>query len=103
MCCHLTAPSRSPTVLSRTTQNSTSLRLAWQDPDSRFHNGMIRGYKVNISEIETGQLRQLDAQRSPIIVAMLHPYYRYQYSVAAYTVVVGPYSVPGTVQMPEDG
>ena len=58
---------------------------------------------MNVTEVLTGTLMHLDTSATSIAIPSLHPYYQYEYTVAAYTVSVGPYSFTNRVQMPEDG
>ena len=58
---------------------------------------------MNVTEVLTGSLTHLDTSATSIAIPSLHPYYMYEYTVAAYTVAVGPYSIVSRVQMPEDG
>ena len=97
------APSRAPRSVGHTVSNTTTLTLSWRPPAERFHNGVIRGYKVNVTEVLTGTVMHLDTSTTSILVPFLHPYYEYEYTVAAYTVTVGPYSFTNRMQMPEDG
>ena len=45
----------------------------------------------------------MNTSSTSLAVPSLHPYYEYEYTVAAYTVRVGPYSSVNRVQLPEDG
>ena len=38
-----------------------------------------------------------------LTISSLHPFYTYQFSVAAYTVGSGPFSEPSVQLMPQDG
>ena len=89
--------------MGHTVTNTTTLMLSWRPPADRFHNGLIRGYKVNVTEVLTGTVLYLDTPTTSIAVPSLHPNYEYEYTVAAYTTSVGPYSSVNRVQMPEDG
>ena len=97
-----TAPSRAPRNVGHTIRNTTTLTLSWRPPSQRFHNGIIRSYRINITEVLTGTLMHFSTSTTSLAVPALHPYYEYEYTVAAYTVSVGPYSSVNRVQMPED-
>ena len=58
---------------------------------------------MNLTEVISGTRMHLDTTTTSIAIPLLHPYYVYEYTVAAYTVSVGPYSSVNRVQMPEDG
>ena len=105
LCVHMphSAPSQPPHNLQRVPLNSTTLRLSWQPPLSQYQNGIIREYRINITENETRRNFQLTSTHTFIIIPHLHPYYRYNCSVAAYTVSLGPFSSVITVNMPENG
>ena len=64
---------------------------------------MIREYKTNITEVETGTMWQVTSITSSVTVPMLHPYYTYEWRVSAVTIGDGPYSETSTVMTPEDG
>ena len=83
------------------TPSTTSLRLSWSPPPSEQQNGEIRHYSVRVTGTDTDV--STTATGLSITVPSLHPYYFYQYSVAAVTVGTGPYSEPETVRMPPDG
>ena len=97
------APSQPPRNLQRVPLNSTTLRLSWQPPSSQYQNGLIREYRINITENETGRNFQLTSTHTFIIIPHLHPYYQYNCSVAAYTISLGPFSSVIAVNMPENG
>ena len=64
---------------------------------------MIRQFRINVTEIDTGRTYQLASFGSPLPVSSLHPFYTYKFSVAAYTVAPGPFSEPSVLRMPQDG
>lgn len=97
------APSGPPLIVSRSPLNSTTLLLSWQPPLNQHRNGVIREYRVNITEVESGRHFQNTTTTTSITIPFLHPYYNYLCSIAAYTVGIGPFSSAIRVQMPEDG
>ena len=97
------APTGPPLHVSRSPLNSTTLLLSWQPPLSQHRNGVIREYRVNITEVESGRHFQNTTTTTSITIPFLHPYYNYLCSIAAYTVGIGPFSSAVRVQMPEDG
>ena len=66
---------------------------------------MIREYRINVTEIETGDLRQFTTLPDvrELVVGPLHPYYSYRSTIVAFTIEVGPYSTAITVRTEEDG
>ena len=83
--------------------DSSTIQLSWFAPDKDDHNGIIREYRVNVTEIETGQQVQRAVTTTSVVIATLHPFYTYSWTVAAVTVDEGPYSPTSTVTTPEDG
>ena len=66
-------------------------------------NGIIREYRINVTEVETGRVLVFNSTSTTLTLSSLHPYYTYQCIVSAYTVAVGPYTDIFTVVTPEDG
>lgn len=96
-------PSTSPTNLIGIAVDSTTIQLSWSAPDSDDHNGIISEYRVNVTEIETGQEFQRAVTTTSVVIATLHPFYTYTWTVTAVTVGEGPYSPPSTLSTPQDG
>ena len=99
--CH-TAPSAPPQRLDVRSQSSTILQLSWTPPPYENQNGLIREYRINITEIETGRVFPFLSTVTSLSVSDLHPAYTYRCAVAAYTVGIGPSTVM-SIQLPEDG
>lgn len=83
--------------------NSETVSLLWDPPPFDRQNGFIRQYLVNVTEIDTGTNYLLTSTSTELTVYSLHPYYFYEFTVAAVTVGVGPASLPITIQTNEDG
>ena len=81
----------------------TSFTLTWQPPSFEGSNGVIRQYVVQVVELETGILFMEISNVTNITLDNLHPFYTYSCRIAAETIGVGPFSVPITVQVNEDG
>ena len=66
---------------------------------------MIREYRINVTEVETGVLRQFTtpADVRELVVGDLHPYYFYRSTIVAFTIEVGPYSTAINVRTQEAG
>ena len=83
--------------------NSTTLMISWMPPPFEHQNGVIREYRVNITERETGMAYRLATAATTLTVSSLHPFYTYECITAAFTIAEGPYSAEVNITMPEDG
>ncbi len=85
--------------------NSTHIYLTWEPPPPSQVNGVIREYRVNVTEDVTGRVFQYTTTPNDrqLTVGSLHPYYIYHCSVVALTVQLGPYTSVFTIQTAEDG
>ena len=83
--------------------NSTTLLISWMPPPKEHQNGVIREYRVNITESETEMAYRLTTAATTLAVYSLHPFYTYECIVAAFTIAEGQYSVEVNITMPEDG
>ena len=79
------------------------ISLSWDPPPPREQNGIIREYRINISEVETGGVLYFVSVGTQLDVSMLHPFYTYEWVVSAYTIGNGPYTDISTLMTPEDG
>lgn len=92
----------SPSNLTGMAQDSATIFLSWDQPDGR-HNGIIREYRLNITEMETGRMFRTVSATSSQVINNLHPDYTYEWMVTAFTVGEGPYSYTHRVTTLEDG
>ena len=83
--------------------DSRTLHLSWSAPEPSDHNGIIRGYHIELYETETDTTQQYETTTTHVVISSLHPDYTYEWSVAAVTVADGPYSITVNVTTPEDG
>ncbi len=97
------APSRPPSNLRHTEQTSSTLELGWDLPARQFWNGIIRHYRVEMTEVETAVVRVFTSTISSLRLSTLHPNYHYRFRVAIVTVEPGPFSAILSVQLPEAG
>ena len=97
------APSSSPQNLTVSAINARSVYLSWSPPPREHHNGVIRQFWINITEVDTGRRFQRTSVDTSFTLPSLHPFYTYWFSVAAYTVSLGPFTEPSVLQMPQDG
>ena len=102
VCLLNTAPSSAPDNLTVTALSPNSISLNWSPPPPQSQNGVIREYRINVTEIETGTEFNLTTTANSITVSFLHPYYTYECAISAYTIATGPYTVV-TVMTSEDG
>ena len=98
-----TVPSAPPQYLRQVAIVATSVTLSWQAPPEENWNGVIRFYYVFVTELESGRSFRLNSTKTNHLVANLHPYYTYNFSVAAVTVGAGPISDTITLQTSEAG
>jgi len=96
------APVRPPQNVSNLAQNSTTVILEWTEPSFSDRNGIVRLYRIIVCQIEPRESNMYNTTTESLQLK-LHPYYRYSWTVAAYTVAWGPSSEPTEFQMPEDG
>jgi len=98
-----TAPTAAPEQLTASSRTSTSLTLTWNPPPFEDPNGPIQYYRVNVTEVDTNTtLASRTTFATQITYRNLHPYYIYRCTVATYTVGIGPYAAPITVQLNQE-
>ena len=97
------APTLAPEGVVITATNSRTLLISWLPPPFENQNGIIREYRVNITERETGMVYRLATAATSLTVPSLHPFYTYDCTLTAFTIAEGPYSVEVNITMPEDG
>ena len=89
------APSAPPLSPQHNVESSTRLTLMWSAPSLQYINGVIRHYSIQLND--TTGIRTTTG--TSYTIHNLHPYYIYQYRVAAFTVRLGPYSQWQSVRM----
>ena len=57
----------------------------WDPPPPDQINGVIQGYRINITELDTGTLSQIVVDGTDTVVGPLHPHYNYNFSIVAFT------------------
>ena len=76
----------------------------WEAPDISDQNGIITGYVVNVTQVNTGQNFQMTSTAANLYLNNLLPFTSYTCRVAAMTNVgVGPYSIPTSFLTAETG
>ena len=98
-----TVPTGPPFNPSGIVIDSRTLSLAWEEPPEEDRNGIIRQYHINMTEVNTGRQFQVVSTTTSIAVSSLHPDYTYRWTVAAFTIGLGPFSTSETISTPEDG
>ena len=88
--------------VSGTTLNSTHIGLVWDPPSERDRRGIIREYRVNVTELDTGLIFRITSTVTEATIGPLHPYYSYSSIITAFTVGEGLYSSAVVVRTDED-
>ena len=100
LCC--AGPSDVPRDFAGEVVDSTTVALTWNPPPQESQNGIIRKYIISATEMDTGVEYSWESVSTGIEIHSLHPFYTYQFTVAAYTVQQGPSSYIVTLKTPED-
>ena len=84
---------------------STSIHISWNHPPADTHFGVIREYRINVTELETGAVFNLStgSETTEITVESLHPFYTYTFVIVPVTVDVGTNSAEITIRTEEAG
>ena len=91
--CIITAPIAAPNNLEAHQLNFTSIFLSWRPPLIQYWNGIIRGYYVEFTLVNSTEVwAQYTTQDQHLLIDNLEPNTMYVYRVAAYTVGRGPFS-----------
>ena len=99
---HSTVPTAAPSFTSAFAVDSSTVALQWTSPAFQYQNGIIREYWIRITNSITGTVEQTATGTTAIITSLV-PSFTYYFSVAAFTVAVGPYNSPVVITMPESG
>lgn len=98
------APGAPPNDFNATVTSPYSAFLAWNPPPQDQINGIIIGYIIRVTVLETGQNLTLYSNTTSLYVDGLRPFRTFACVIAAFTNVgVGPYSAIFTVSTPQDG
>ena len=100
-----TGPVAGPTNLTIVSVTATSIHLSWDHPPEDAHQGIIREYRINVTELETERtFREVTpAENTEVVLESLHPYYTYRIVIVAFTVEEGSNYTTITIQTDEDG
>ncbi len=84
-----TGPTSGPTNVTIVLVTATSIHLSWEPPPENTHQGIIRGYRLNVTELATDTKISEFTQVTEIVLASLHPSYIYEILIIAVTVEEG--------------
>ena len=99
----LPVPSGPPSNTIGTALNSTHVSLSWDPPSPDQINGVIIGYNINFTELETGVVSHLILEQTEAVIGPLHPHYTYNFTIVAFTLVGSGPTTYVIVQTNEDG
>ncbi len=100
------APTAPPRNLTGDSINSTSIEIVWEEPKLSAQNGIISSYHIILTDLQSQKTKEYSRLGShfDLVISSLHPYYNYQFSVAAGTVIGrGPLASFIPIQTKEDG
>ena len=84
------------------TANNTQIN--WQPPSLLDQNGVITGYVINLTSLNTGISQQLTSTALTLQISNLTPFTNYVCIIAASTAIgMGPFSTVITIQTLEAG
>ena len=83
--------------------SATDIVLTWTEPLEDQINGIIRSYDIKLIELDTSAVIFKNTSNTEITVTSLHPYYRYEISVAAVTIERGPFSLALSITTEQAG
>ena len=99
------APSGHPLQVAGSSMSPTTILLTWSPPSMSDHNGVLTGYVIQATEIDT----QLTIQHTTSVannftISSLNPFSNYLCTVAAKTSVgLGPFSPGEVIQTQQSG
>lgn len=84
--------------------DSTSIHIHWTHPPEDTHYGFIREYRLNVTELETGDKWRVvvNSQATEAVLTLLHPYYTYHVTIVPVTVEEGDNYTEITIRTAED-
>lgn len=85
--------------------DSTSIHIEWSHPPEDTHYGFIREYRLNVTELETGERWRVvvDSEATEATLVSLHPYYTYHVTIVPVTIEEGDNYTEITIRTAEDG
>ena len=99
------APIGRPTNVTTIDIDSTSIHIYWSHPPEDTHYGFLREYRLNVTELETGDKWRVvvEAEATEALLMPLHPYYTYHITIVPVTVEEGDNYTEITLRTAEDG
>ncbi len=81
----------------------SSIHITWDPPAVDDHNGIIREYRVNVTQQNNQFFSQETTNQTQVIIENLDPYTIYHCYIVAITVAEGPYTEVVAVLTEEAG
>ena len=99
------APIGEPVNVTALFVGPTSIHISWDHPPEDTHYGMIREYRINVTELETGAMfnASTHSETTELAVNSLHPFYTYTFVIVPVTVDVGTNHSSITIRTEETG
>lgn len=99
------APDSHPLNSSGYAINSTHIALDWSPPREEDLNGILREFRINVTEGLTGIVQQLSTSPdvTEIVIGPLHPFRIYHCTIIPYTIDEGPNTDVISIRTHEDG
>lgn len=97
------APSGTPQHATVTPLNPKSVLLMWLPPTAEETNGLILGYRIQVTGLDNSERIELSTNETAIQIGELHPFYSYSFGVSAYTEVGNGPNDLLHIQMPQAG
>ena len=101
----ITAPIGEPTNVTVLFIGPGSIHISWDHPPDDTLYGMIREYRITITELETRAVfnTSTDSETTQLAVNSLHPFYTYTFYIVPVTVDVGTNHTEITIRTAEAG
>ena len=97
-------PNGSPQSVSISVISSEEAHIMWESPNIVHQNGIITGYVVDVTVVNTGQNFQIRSNSTNLFLESLQPFTNYECRVAARTIVgVGPFSISNIFRTNQTG
>ena len=100
---HSIVPTSPPQLTGAVVRDSRTVILSWSPPDSDKQNGLVREYRIRLTELHSGNVSLFVSLTTNLEITSLHPDFTYEWIVAAFTIGVGPYSTVFNFTTPENG
>ena len=99
-----TVPETAPSNFEAVATSPYEATLTWDSLPTSEQNGVIIGYIINVTVIETGEKLQLVSTSTTLTVTTLRPFRTYICIITAQTAIgIGPFSGEFTLMTPQDG